>query len=193
MDRSARAEPNTSRRARSGVPSRPPSVGAARPPPSSSASKVSERHPPSSTRVPSDDAPKTRASRVPSSASRAPASSGDPASASASASVTITPDALREACGGADPRVALACDLRNRRLASVPAPIASLLDAVATLDVSHNAIETLEGLAPMRRLRLRVRLLVLVHILAQHVRLHPQHLPRPRARRSRASSPSHAP
>ena len=153
MDRSARAEPNTSRRARSGVPSRPPSVGAARPPPSSSASKVSERHPPSSTRVPSDDAPKTRASRVPSSASRAPASSGDPASASASASVTITPDALREACGGADPRVALACDLRNRRLASVPAPIASLLDAVATLDVSHNAIETLEGLAPMRRLR----------------------------------------
>ncbi len=155
MDRSARAEPNASRRARSGVPSRPPSVGAARPSPSSSASKVSERHPPSSTRVPSDDAPKTRASRVPSSASRAPASSGDPtsASASASASVTITPDALREACGGADPRVALACDLRNRRLASVPAPIASLLDAVATLDVSHNAIETLEGLAPMRRLR----------------------------------------
>ena len=153
MDRSARAEPNASRQARSGVPSRPPSVGAARPPPSSSASKVSERHPPSSTRVPSDDAPKTRASRVPSSASRAPASSGDPASASASASVTITPDALREACGGADPRVALACDLRNRRLASVPAPIASLLDAVATLDVSHNAIETLEGLAPMRRLR----------------------------------------
>ena len=149
----ARAEPNASRRARSGVPSRPPTVGAPRPPPSSSASKVSERHPPSSTRVPSDAAPKTRASRVPSSASRAPASSGDPASASASASVTITPDALREACGGADPRVALACDLRNRRLASVPAPIASLLDAVATLDVSHNAIETLEGLAPMRRLR----------------------------------------
>ena len=130
---------------RSGVPSRPPSVGAARPPPPrprrKSANGTLRRR-----RASPPTPPRRRAHpRVPSSASRAPASSGDPASASASASVTITPDALREACGGADPRVALACDLRNRRLASVPAPIG----------VSSTRRDVASRFAPIRRARPR--------------------------------------